>query len=278
MYRVVRTSEWLEHHGVKGMRWGHRKEYIRKGRRTRGSSQTPKSRRKLTDRQKRALKIGAAAVVTGLAIYGGYKLYKSGVITDVPKAVGDASAIFETVSNIGADGFKVLSKPETLEDTLRNANPNPNDPAKANNCTFACIAGHLRRNAQKDVIANSSGGEQQLLGGIIEDCFKGARVIDGSATTFGKSPEDAAGMLVRKFGQNASGAVAIQWKDYPGGHAFSWEIKDGNVSFMDYKHGRGDDLVRRYWRHINPNDSMTLARLDNAEPIPEKVKKYVSNR
>lgn len=71
-----------------------------------------------------------------------------------------------------------------------------------------------------------------MLGGVVESCFKGAKVIDGSAVKFGKSPKDASEMLVNKFGKNASGVVSVQLKT-GGGHAFNWTIKDGIVKFFD---------------------------------------------
>jgi hypothetical protein len=47
----------------------------------RGSNKDePDKKFRLTDKQKKYLKIGAAAVVTGLVIYGGYKLSKNGSI------------------------------------------------------------------------------------------------------------------------------------------------------------------------------------------------------
>ena len=39
----------------------------------------------------------------------------------------------------------------------------------------------------------------QNLGGVVEKCFKGARVINGSAVKFGKSVNDASEMLVKKI-------------------------------------------------------------------------------
>lgn len=80
-----------------------------------------------------------------------------------------------------------------------------------NNCTFCSIASYLRTKGY-DVTARDTGGKQQMLGGVVESCFKGAKVIDGSAVKFGKSPKDASEMLVNKFGKNASGVVSVQWK------------------------------------------------------------------
>lgn len=60
----------LYHHGVKGMRWGvRRRDYVPKGIRSRYS--TVKSKYdSLSKNRKRALKIGAAAAVMGVAAYG----------------------------------------------------------------------------------------------------------------------------------------------------------------------------------------------------------------
>lgn len=63
----IMTSE-LSHYGVKGMRWGIRKEY--------SSSGSKKPRRGLTEKQKTYIKRGAVIAGTALALYGGYNLYK----------------------------------------------------------------------------------------------------------------------------------------------------------------------------------------------------------
>lgn len=153
-----------------------------------------------------------------------------------------------------------------------------------NNCTFCSIASYLRTKGY-DVTARDTGGKQQMLGGVVESCFKGAKVIDGSAVKFGRSRQDAAEMLVNKFGNNASGVVSVQWKKeltrngQGGGHIFNWEIKDGVVKFFDGQNNRDDSVVSSlYWRMMNPNDSLTIARLDNAEINFDAIKKYVENR
>lgn len=68
---MVYSSDELYHYGVKGMKWGVRKEYVSSSKNLRKSDDTRK------DKTKRAIKIGAAVAVTALATYGGYKLYKN---------------------------------------------------------------------------------------------------------------------------------------------------------------------------------------------------------
>ena len=99
-------SDYLIHHGVKGMKWGVRHDYVPVGR-NRGVQSVngnPNKRKGLSDRQKRALKIGAAAVGTGLVTYGAYKMIKSGIIE--PKAL--ESGVLDTLQKVG--GRKNIGK------------------------------------------------------------------------------------------------------------------------------------------------------------------------
>lgn len=74
---------YLAHHGIKGQKWGVRRfqnkdgSYtfagkIRRSNQQNGSSNA-KRQRGLTDRQKKALIVGAAVVGTGLAVYGAHR-------------------------------------------------------------------------------------------------------------------------------------------------------------------------------------------------------------
>ena len=130
-----------------------------------------------------------------------------------------------------------------------------------------------------NVTAKSTGGEMQNLGGLVEKCFSGAKVTEGSAVKFGKSVSDASEMLVRKFGDNASGVCSVQFRTLTGprGHAFNWSIKDGVVTFFDGQNpssfiNTNPELI---WKKIIQGDPITLARLDNAAIIEEAIKAVV---
>lgn len=75
-YKLVYSDE-LYHHGVKGMKWGVR----RQNKTSAGHGQNTASRGAASPEQrkariKKAAKIGVAVAGTALAAYGGYKVYK----------------------------------------------------------------------------------------------------------------------------------------------------------------------------------------------------------
>lgn len=111
---------------------------------------------------------------------------------------------------------------------------------------------------------------------MVERCFKGAKIVDGSAVTFGQSPKAASEMLINKFGKNAAGVVGVQLKS-GGGHAFNWDIKDGVVKFFDGQKVSSpiNANINGFWKNIKTNDSLTIARLDLAEVIEDAVKELL---
>lgn len=300
----------IYHHGILGMKWGkkngppyplgasdhsasEKKAGWRKSLDKSSDDNDNDKQKGLSDKQKRAIKIGVTAVGVGLAAYGTYRLVKSGKLDkyiDIGKNKAD-SLLKKKAGDIKVDdilnsasttksvtkGIKKLSKPETLSDTIKHVNPNRGNPAYKNNCTYCSITAFLRTLGY-DVTARDTGGAQQMLGGVVENCFKGAKVIDGSAVKFGKSTKDASEMLVNKFGRNASGVCAVQLKT-GGGHAFNWTIKNGIVKFFDGQDETCDinypEFIEDFWSLIKQNDGLTIARLDNAEIIEDAIKKII---
>lgn len=348
-------NTYLYHHGIKGMRWGVRRTPEQLGHRPPGKreergkglvlsppkqaapSKRPsnaenegegKQRKGLSEGQKRALKIGAATLLTAAAAYGAYryadahpevlqrgkdmlnkalgkvgnkKTEADGTVKDTKTDAFDAQQGAPKISSFSSNPVNGWSSEmtgntsevrktisESWSESLKNTNPlYSTDLSYQNNCTSCAMAGILRTLGY-DVEAKPNDGRMGNLGGMLEDCFKDKngnriKVLDGSAVKFGISPEDAAEMLVNRFGQNARGVVGIQWKHGEGqnadGHAFSWIIENGKVSFQDYQSERGDGIIRsRYWNHIDPNGSLTIARLDDAVPVWDKLRDWMHVR
>ena len=65
------NSKYLAHHGVKGMKWGVR----------RNKKKTVSKQNKI----KKAVKIGTSVAATALVSYGGYRMYKNGTLNPVLK-------------------------------------------------------------------------------------------------------------------------------------------------------------------------------------------------
>lgn len=237
----------------------------------------------LTSNQKKAIAIGAAAVATGLVMYGAYKMGALDKFIGSGKdalhggleSIGKASVsdiTNETSKSVSAS-IRKLNKPESLAESLKNANPY-RGKGDDNSCTHAAVAGFLRQHGF-DVVLEPTKGIMQNQNGVIERCFKNAKTFDGSAIKFGKSPKDAAEMLVRRFGENAEGVCGVQWFGGRGGHTFNWKIENGVVTFIDFKQGTIGEQLDIYWRRIDPQGSLQIARLDDAEINFEGLKGIV---
>lgn len=260
------------------------------------SNNSKKSSFHLTDNQKKAIKIGAAVAATALVAYGGYKLTtnpkvraliakglsgktKAQRMAELSKKIDDMGPEIVKKPHLAgemADNIKMLSAKESLSDTLSKANPLKGTIEGKNNCVPSAIAGFLREHGY-DVTAKSTGGVMQNTGGVVEECFKGAKVFDGSAVKFGKSRADAEEMLIRRFGNNAEGLVSVDLKNgsVSSGHCFSWKIQDGTVKFRDFNKGRDDSIVSNYWRIIDPNGQLTIAKLEIDGMDTDALKKYL---
>lgn len=278
IYKVVRNQE-LYHHGILGMHWGDRngppyplgtEQHSKEEKQQAKNAGVQVGEDSGTSKRKTHVKMGAKIAVGLLATYGAYRLHSSGQLVNII-AKGRALAGSAEPTNKTFDQIKDIINP------LKN---------ERNHCTNCSVATFLSMNG-RPASALGTNGKQQILGGVVEDIFKFPGppqrrnwIVDGSAVKFGKSKKDAAEMLVKRFGENAQGVVSIEWKKSfaDGGHAFNWSIENGVVKFFDGQKGVSDDFVYGYWRNIDPQGALTLARLDGLEIDEQALKKYVKLR
>lgn len=129
----IRDDE-LKHYGVLGMRWGHRKRQEKTSKDTSDSEQDTK--KGLTDKQKKAIKVGAVAAASILAVYGGYKLSQNQAFRN------SVSKVVNKKSNDEADRL--------IKEKLKSVNPlhtrsiyDPNYIGSNMNCGLTTIAEEL---------------------------------------------------------------------------------------------------------------------------------------
>ena len=264
----MRYQSYLCHHGIKGQKWGQRNgpPYPLADSKHSASERKAGWKKSLTKGSgKTDNKARRRSSVVGSKLSG-----------SPPGRAGYSSDGAESAFTGSSKGIRRLARPESLAETLQKANPLRDNPLGDNNCVLSAIAGFLRQ-AGYDVTAKGTPGRRPLnMGGVVEECFKGVKVLDGFAVKFGRSREDAAQMLLKRYGSDAQGVCGIDWKG-GGGHTFSWKITNGVVSFFDCQQGKADDFVSRvYFNMIDPTGNLTLARLDGLEIDVEAISKYIN--
>lgn len=274
---------------------------------------------KLSSTQKKILIGTGVTLASALALYGGYKLSKNFTgqinLNNVLNKYGDIKVdlqdakhismntdtvkrnVSSAIHNLQADtlsnaGFNILDHEESISERVKNANPFLNKDGSRNiegknNCSLTSVFGFLRGKGI-DVQAGSTNGQPQILGGIIEECFKVPRdsngnvtkhIIEGHINSFTESKESAEKLIARRFGPNAEGVCAANIGAKGDGHVFSWKTINGKTQFFDCQIGKEDvDYWNDIIHNINKDSNVTIARLDDLIPDVEGIKKYMYNK
>lgn len=240
----------------------------------------------LTDKQKKYIKIGAAAVAASLAVYGGYKLYKSGTFDQM---------IYKYDSRESAGLFNKKTVKTSVAHDLKAVNPNY-DPKKLNewsmNCGNCAMAFELRRRGY-DVKArgNSTGMTISQLGqffkGLKSESFIQMGLDERSLPTDmvqrGKAVQNhIQSNIVKQYTGDARGM--LMFPHTRGNHFISWVKEGDSVKFYDAQDPNYDlsVLFRMYKYHRNDvAQTMTSIRLDDLSvnsSISDMVADRLSNR
>lgn len=316
-YSKLSPQEYLVHHGILGQKWGkkngppyplnasdhsasEKKAGWRKSLDKGGKSADNRKRKKqreirapekkgLTDKQKTALKVGAALAVTALAVYGGYKLKESGKLDELVEKgknlTGDAlgkigdkpvssfdpapaqkvGSFPESAAKAAVNGFKALGHKETIHEAVTKVNPS----GANTNCRACSIASVLRMlGMDVEALGSVQGGS---LREAVEESFKGAKV----AEIYSPSKERITNYILNRCGEGSSGVMSARYNTPTGKfeHAISWAVKDGVLSFFDGQKRLTD--CSKYLDLLAPDGSAEIARLDNLELNLDGIKKYI---
>lgn len=253
-------SDALTHYGVKGMKWGVRKEYEPTG--------TKKFITKISKKDK--------VIKTDHGI---------GEIR-APSAV-DRKIINDTLNDIETKLDRYAPKEEAqrkldnfprfntrLTETQQIIATNKDRPSniRSINC-FECSMAYEMRRRGYNVQA------KEMPGGLAVEYFHAFDIKDSfflNVTPNQGSPSDKETLAKEayrlmeaqclSYGNGARGCLGIQYYDYDSGHSMNWVVEDGKFKIIDAQ-GLSDGYETFLHAEVT-NSGITVCRLDNAEILP----------
>lgn len=249
MYTELDYKNSLYHHGILGMRWGrkngppyplgasdHSASEKKAGWRT-----SLKKDFKLTDRQKKVLKIGAAVAVTCLVAYGGYKLvtspYGRKMVIGIMDRASKTPSLDDQIANMGPEIVKKSQVHDIVVDHTKSSisEVSKRIGAVPGRCNFNSFAGALDR--EHNIKIRPGAEYEGNIGDLITKCLKNTdgRLFEGLPSAKFTDSAKASEFILNRIAKGKEGAFGQIGSDLKGGdgHVFDWVVKNGKVEFYD---------------------------------------------
>lgn len=272
------SYSFLEHHGVKGMRWGVRR--------------TPSQLSSNKSSSKKSGKVGFTNQQAAIAVYGGtiaaIVLAQQGMkYADSGRRDARKSKKLPFKENPNLAGKKSIA--QINKDIVPQINPGYGDPGTKMNCRRVTMAYEMRRRGY-DVKATKS---NYATGQTVKNMRKMNMIdkADKFQSVWGEkrvsTPTEYARMTPQKKAETvfsalskhpngARGEIGIGWI-MGGGHSQAWEIIDNKPVIFDSQNGKTYSKPAHYAPFASSTREMAHTRLDNRQINEKLVKRWVTN-
>lgn len=288
---IIEEEVYLEHYGVKGMRWGVRKD-------RKSSEQDIKTKkgsnvvRSFMKTKKADTKLGSSSPYTPLIIYGA--ALSAVILTQAVKLRADSGR--KDAKQTGDKEFnkdpnlkKNMSVSELHKKVVKPINPDYPGAGTKMNCRRATMAYEMRRRGYDVKATKSLYASGQTTKGIRKanslgkdrkfQSIWGETRVSTVKEFASSSPEKKASLIFSSLSSqpnNSRGELGLAWT-MGGGHSMAWEIVNNRPVIFDTQNSKVYKTPKEFSSFTPTVYEVAHTRLDNTKIDEDFIKRWVIN-